>query len=54
MFLLLVEAVEELLVPDLLVLAVAAAADMLGVLHLVDFNLAEADSMAEVQQTEYF
>jgi hypothetical protein len=55
MFLLLVEAVEELLVADLLVQEVVVVADtVMAAAAQVNLIMAEAGMMAEVYQTEYF
>jgi hypothetical protein len=55
MFLLLVEAVEELLVADLLVQEVVVVADtVMAVVAQVNLIMVEAGMMAEVHQTEYF
>jgi hypothetical protein len=51
---LLVEAVEELLVADLLVQEVVVVADMLALVAQVNLIMVEAGMMAEVHQTEYF
>ena len=55
MFLLLVEAVEELLVADLLVQEVVVVADtVMAVVAQVNLIMVEAGMMAEIHQTEYF
>jgi hypothetical protein len=53
---LLVEAVEELLVAEVLVQEVVVVADMLGGIMVAQVNLimVEAGMMAEIYQTEYF
>jgi hypothetical protein len=51
---LLVEAVEELLVADLLVQEVVVVVDTVAVVAQVNLIMVEAGMMAEVHQTEYF